>query len=99
LASHIGISRNSLTKILDKKCQNLSPEISQKIGSGIATLSSEASEEQKLLDVARAEVANIGIAEFARSNLSKVVDGKRKLSRQLAAQFDGYFRSFSARLA
>jgi hypothetical protein len=25
LASHIGISRNSLTKILDMKCQNLSP--------------------------------------------------------------------------
>jgi plasmid maintenance system antidote protein VapI len=80
----------------------LSPEKSQKIGSGIAALNSGVSEEEKLLDLARAEVANIGIAEFARqlqidpSNLSKVVDSKRNLSRELAAKLDGYFRNFPA---
>jgi hypothetical protein len=92
LASHIGISRNSLAKIPTLKCQNLSPRISQKIGSAIAALNSEASEVKKLLELARIEVAKIGLSEFARrlqvdaSNLSKVVDGKKKLSRQLAAR-------------
>jgi hypothetical protein len=37
LASRIGVSRNSLTKILDMKCQNLSPRISHKIGSAITS--------------------------------------------------------------
>jgi hypothetical protein len=35
LASHIGIFRNSLAKILDLKCQNLSPRISRNIRSAI----------------------------------------------------------------
>jgi hypothetical protein len=101
LASRIGISRNSLTIILDMKCQNLSPRISQKIGSAITGLNSRWLEEENqnsnLLALARAKVAKIGLSEFARrlrvdaSNLSKVVDGKRKLSRQLAARFERYF--------
>ena len=101
LASHIGISRNSLAKILDMKCQNLSPRISQKIGSAIATLNvrslGEETQNANLLELARAETAGIGLSEFARrlqidaSNLSKVVDGKRKLRRQLAARFGRYF--------
>jgi hypothetical protein len=100
VASRIGISR--LTKILDTKCQKLSPRISQRIGSAIAALNSEASEEQKLLELAGIEVASIGLSEFAgrlqvdASNLSKVMDGKRKLSRQLAARFDGYFKNHPA---
>jgi hypothetical protein len=95
--SLIGISRNSLTKILDVKCQNLSPRISQKIGSAIAVLISKASEERWLLELVTIEVANIGLSEFARrlqidaSNLSKIVEGKRKLSRHLAARFERYF--------
>jgi hypothetical protein len=44
VASRIGISRNSLTKSFDTKCQNLSPRLSQKIGSAIVVLNSEASE-------------------------------------------------------
>jgi hypothetical protein len=40
VASRIGISRNSLTKILNTNCQNLSPRISQKIGSAITALNS-----------------------------------------------------------
>ena len=101
LASHIGISRNSLTKILEMKCQSLSPRISQKIGSAIATLNVHSLDQKKqsanLLELARAETAGIGLSEFARrlqidvSNLSKVTDGKRKLSRQLAARFERYF--------
>jgi len=44
------------------------------------------------------EIAGIGLSEFARrlqidaSNLSKIADGKRKLSRQLAARFERYFQ-------
>jgi hypothetical protein len=101
LASHIGISRNSLAKILEMKCQNLSPRFSQKIRSAIAILNSYFLDEQnrksQLLELAKAEVAKIGLSEFARrlqidaSNLSKVTDGKRKLSRQLAARFERYF--------
>jgi plasmid maintenance system antidote protein VapI len=100
LASCIGVSRNSLTKILDMKCQNLSPRMSQKIGSAIAALNmhslGEETQNAILLELARAETAEIGLSEFARrlqidaSNLSKVTDGKRKLSRQLAATFERY---------
>jgi DNA-binding Xre family transcriptional regulator len=88
LASRIGISRNSLTKILDIKCQNLSPRISQKIGSAIAVLNSRWLEEENqnsnLLGLASVEVAKIGLSQLARrleidtSNLSKLVDGSRK---------------------
>src|ERR1700732_533218 len=98
LASHIGISRNSLAKILDLKCQNLSPRISQKVGSAIAALNSEASEEKKLLELAGAEIAEVGLSEFARrlridaSNLNKITDGERQLSRGLAARFARYFK-------
>jgi plasmid maintenance system antidote protein VapI len=101
VASSIGVSRNSLARILDVKCQNLSPRISQKIGSAIAALNSQSIDEENknsnLLDLARAEVAKSGLSELAQrlqidaSNLSKVVDGKRKLSRQLAARFERYF--------
>jgi plasmid maintenance system antidote protein VapI len=50
-----------------------------------------------LLEVARAETAEIGLSEFARrlhvdvSSLSKVMEGKRELSRQLTARFERYF--------
>jgi plasmid maintenance system antidote protein VapI len=50
-----------------------------------------------LLHLASVEAAKIGLSEFARrlqidvSNLSKGTDGKRKLSRQLAARFERYF--------
>jgi hypothetical protein len=57
LAWRIGISRNSLTKILDRKCQNLSPRMSQKIGSAIATLNvhslGEETQNANLLELAR----------------------------------------------
>ena len=59
-------------------------------------LNSEASEEKKLLDFARIEVTKTGLSEFARrlqvdaSNLNKIVQGKRKLSRQLAVKFERY---------
>jgi plasmid maintenance system antidote protein VapI len=101
LASRIDISRNSLTKILDVQCHNLSPRIAQKIGSAIAALNAhsldEGNQNSNLLELARAEVAEIGLSEFARrlridaSNLSKVTDSKRKFSRELAARFERYF--------
>jgi hypothetical protein len=83
------------------QCHNLSPRIAQKIGSAIAALNAhlldEGNQNSNLLELARAEVAEIGLSEFARrlridaSNLSKVTDGKRKLSRELAARFERYF--------
>jgi plasmid maintenance system antidote protein VapI len=101
LASRIGISRNSLTKILDMGCQNLSPRISRNIRSAIMALNSRSLDEENqnsnLLELVRVEIADIGLSEFARrlqidaSNLSKIVDGKRKLSRQLAGRFEIYF--------
>ena len=101
VASRIGISRNSLAQILDIKCQKLSPRISQKIMSAITALNSNWLDQENqnsiLLELARAKVAEIGLLEFARrlqidaSNLSKVLDGTRKLSRQLAARFERYF--------
>ena len=103
VASRIGISRNSLAQILDIKCQKLSPRISQKIGSAIAALNvhslGEDTQNAILLELARAETAGIGLSEFARrlqidaSNLSKVMDGKRKLSRQFA-RFERYFEGW-----
>jgi hypothetical protein len=102
LASCIGVSRNSLTKILDMKCQSLSPRISQKIGLAIAALNSrwlkEENQNSNLLGLARVEVAKIGLSQLARrleidtSNLSKLVDGARKLSQQVAAKFERYFK-------
>jgi hypothetical protein len=102
LASWIGISRNSLTKILDMRCQNLAPRISQKIGAAMTALNSNSLDQENqnsnLLEVARVEIADIGLSEFARrlkvdaSNLSKVVDGKRKVSRQLAGNVERYLK-------
>jgi hypothetical protein len=101
LASRIGVSRNSLTKILDMKCQNLSPRISQKIGSAITSLNScsldDENHNSNLLVLARVKVAEIGLSEFAQrlqvdaSNLSKIMDGKRRFRWQLAAKFERYF--------
>jgi hypothetical protein len=97
MSSHIGISRNTLSKILDMKCQNLLPHLSQKIGSAIAVLKSEASEEKKLLELAKIEVASIGLSEFARrlqinkANLKNTLDGKRKASRQFVEGLLSYF--------
>ncbi|HEY8650461.1 MAG TPA: hypothetical protein VIL70_06060, partial [Chthoniobacterales bacterium] len=106
LASCIGISRNSLTKILDMKCENLPARISQKIGSALTELNSYSLDEENrisnLLELARVKVAKIGLSEFARrlqvdvSNLNKVMDAKRKLSRQLAARFERYFSASPA---
>jgi hypothetical protein len=83
------------------KCENLPPRISQKIGSAVTASHWHSLDEEKhnskLLELARVKVAEIGLSEFARrmqidaSNLSKVTDGKRKLSRELAARFERYF--------
>lgn len=68
-------------------------------------LNSAAAEEKKLLELARVEVADIGLSEFARrlqidaANLNKIVEGKRKLSRQLAVKFERYFRASQASYA
>jgi len=101
VASSIGVARNNLTKILDMKCQKVSPRISQKIGSAITALNSSSLDEDvqnsNLLELARAETVKIGSSEFARrlqidaSNLSKIVEGKRILNRQLAVRFERYF--------
>jgi hypothetical protein len=109
LASRIGISRSSLTKILDVKCEKLPPRIFQKIGSAIMALNSHSLDERNqnsnLLELARAEVAEVGLSEFARrlridaSNLGKIVEGKRKLSRQLAVKFERDFRASQASYA
>jgi plasmid maintenance system antidote protein VapI len=99
VATRIGISRNSLTKIIDAKNQNLSPRLSQKIGSAIASLNSEASEEKKLLELARAEVGNVGLSEFARrlqinkSNLKNILDGRRKAGRRFVEGLVSYLNS------
>lgn len=96
LASHIGISRSSLTKILDAKCQSLSARLSQNIGSAIAVLNSKASEGEKLLELARMEVANIGLSEFSRrlptnkANLKNILGGKRKAGRRFFEAFASY---------
>jgi plasmid maintenance system antidote protein VapI len=105
LASRIGISRNSVAQILDIKCQELSPRISQNIGYAITALNTNSLDEKNqnlhLLELVRVKVAEIGLSEFARrlqvdaSNVSKVVDGKRKLSRHLAAKFERYFAATS----
>jgi plasmid maintenance system antidote protein VapI len=97
VASRIGVSRNSLMKILGAKCQNLSPRLSQKIGSAIAVLNFEACEEQKLLELARIEVAKIRLSEFARrlqinkANLKNVLDGRRKAGRRFVQGLVSYF--------
>jgi len=101
LASRIGVSRNSLNKILDTKCRNLSPRISLNVRAAMMTLNSHSLHEEtrnsSLLELARVEVAKVGLSEFARrlqvdvSNLNKVVDGTRKMSRQLAARLERFF--------
>jgi capsular polysaccharide biosynthesis protein len=66
MASRIGISRASLTNILDIKCENLSPRISQKIASAITALNAHSLNEEnknsKLLELSRAEVAEVGLS-------------------------------------
>jgi hypothetical protein len=62
-------------------------------------LNSEASEEKKLLALARIEAANIGLSEFARrlqinkSNLKNILDGRRQAGRRLYEGLVSYFNS------
>ncbi|MGA3062890.1 MAG: hypothetical protein ABSD90_06640 [Methylocystis sp.] len=103
VASLIGVSRNTLAQILDAKCQRLSLRISQNIVSAIAALNSNSLDEEiqhsNLLELARAEVAEIGLSELARrlqidkSNLKNILDGRRKSSRRFVGQLVSYFSS------
>jgi hypothetical protein len=65
----------------------------------------EQNQNSKLLELTKAEVAKTGLSEFARrlevdaSNLNKIVEGNRKLSRQLAVKCERYFRASQASYA
>jgi hypothetical protein len=101
VASRIGVSRNTVAQILGMKCQKLSSRISQKIISALAVLNShscaETDKHSNLLELARDEVAKIGLSEFARrlqlnkSNLKNVLDGRRKGGRRLLKGLVIYF--------
>jgi hypothetical protein len=81
LASRIGISRNCLAKILDLKCENLSPRISQKIGSAIAALNmhslGEETQNAILLEL------RIGVAKAKKKCFSPARWGSAMTSRKL----------------
>lgn len=89
VASRIGVSRNSLTKILDMECQNLSPRIPRKITGAITALNANSLDEEQqnfhLLELARDEVAKIG-----RRNLSGDCRSMRRTLLRSSRVADGY---------
>ena len=98
LADYSGISRTTIRKIKNTSKQRLRPMSIAAFNSGVSKINAENENYRQLCELAKIEIARIGIAELARrveydaSNLYKVVKGERKLSRCLISKLSAYFK-------
>jgi plasmid maintenance system antidote protein VapI len=106
IAQRMGISRNTLRKMIQAPNKTLSVRGVQKIARTSAALQLEQSEinsaNGKLRGLTRDEASRVGMAELARRlgvcrvSLSYFVNGKRELTGGLAVVLRGLFREPSA---
>jgi hypothetical protein len=95
LAEDAGISRTTLRKL--GKGQKVRSTILSKVATGIGKQRAEIAEVVKLRELASAEIAEIGLTEFARrlkcdpANLAKAISGKRKFGCKLISETMNYF--------
>ncbi len=93
VASQIGVSRNTLRRILSGGNQSTSRRVLRQIAAATHTLSGERTDRlaasSRLREVAQAETRKIGLAELARrlgsdaSNLRKAINGRREFGFEL----------------
>ena len=89
LARISGISRTTIRKSENQQKQALRPTTINAINSAISRKNAKHQEIERLRELAKAEIARMGISEFARqlncdaSNLSKMINGKRKMTRKV----------------
>ena len=93
VAKQIGVSRNTLRRVLSRKNQSPSRRILRKIAAATNALSGEASDRRsatvRLRELAKTEAQRIGIAELARrletdpSNLRKAINGTREFGLEV----------------
>lgn len=95
LAEDAGISRTTLRKL--GKGGKVRSTTLTKVVAGIGKQNAEIADVAKLRELARAEIAEIGLTEFAKrlncdpSNLSKSIAARRKISAQLKSKLVNYF--------
>jgi DNA-binding Xre family transcriptional regulator len=95
LAQDAGLSRGTLRRV--KEGKKVRSATLTKIVAGIATQNAEMAEVTKLRELAKAEIAEIGLAEFAKrlncdpSNLAKSISARRKIGAQLKGKISNYF--------
>lgn len=95
LAEDAGISRTTLRKV--GKGEKVRSTVLTKLATGIGKQKAEIAAVAKLRELAIAEIAAIGLSEFAKrlncdpSNLGKSVAGGRKVGAQLRGNLEVYF--------
>jgi hypothetical protein len=102
VAQQIGVSRNTLRRILSGGNRSLSRRILRQIAAATHTLSAERTDRRarsaRLREAAKTEAQKIGVAELARrlgidpSNLRKAIKGERQLLLDLQRALDRYGR-------
>jgi transcriptional regulator with XRE-family HTH domain len=110
VALQIGVSRNTLRRIVSGGNRPPSPRVLRRITAAIHALRSEASERRtastRLREFAATEARKIGIAELARrlgadpSNLRKAINGAREFGLELEQeQFEAEHELFPMRFS
>lgn len=95
LAEGAGISRTTLRKL--GKGEKVRSTTLTKVVAGIGVQNAQLAEIAKLRELAMAEIAKIGLTEFAKrlncdpSNLSKSIATRRRIGAQLKAKLGFYF--------
>jgi DNA-binding transcriptional regulator YdaS (Cro superfamily) len=101
MANKIGISRSTLSELFLTKMSDIPPKLNSAINRAISELNTESKMQEiqniELLGKAQLEIGQIGLGEFAAavgidpSNLSKVINGRRKVGGKLLGQIMEYF--------
>lgn len=92
-----GLNARTVQKTFSGRHQHVSEATISKICDGLQRKSAEIQEFEQLRIQAQSEIAEIGIAEFARrigmdaANLSKAISGKRKMPVALIGKLQRYF--------
>jgi transcriptional regulator with XRE-family HTH domain len=95
MAEASGLSRTTVRRI--ERGENVRPHTVAKAIAGLRKREAELSEISKLRELARIEIADIGLTRLARrlncdpSNLSKSIAARRNMSKQLKGQLVSYF--------
>ena len=98
LARISGISRTTIRKSEREQKQQLRPATITKFNAAISRQNAKNQEIEQLRELAKAEIARIGISEFAKqldcdpSNLLKMINGKRKITMAVIERCRHYFK-------